>query len=107
MTKMINKSGLKPKGHAVLVEAYEPELKSSIIEIPENYRQHLQTLENRVVVIEAGPEAWCEEREPRAKPGDKVLVTKYAGFGAVGTADGKPYRLVNDRDIFCQIGVES
>jgi co-chaperonin GroES (HSP10) len=102
----INKSGLKPQGHAVLVEAYEPELKTSLIAIPDEVRQRMQTLENRVIVIEAGPEAWCEEKQPRALPGDKVLVTKYCGFAATGTADGKPYRLVNDRDIFCKIGAE-
>jgi co-chaperonin GroES (HSP10) len=105
--EIVNKSGLKPKGHAVLVQPYEPELKGTLIQIPDHVKQNLQTLENRVIVVEAGPEAWIEERVPRAKPGDKVLVTKYAGFAATGTADGQPYRLVNDRDIFCQIGVEA
>ena len=50
-----------------------------------------------------------DEPTPRAKVGDRVLVTSFAGFMAVGPKDGKQYRVVNDRDIFCAItheGVE-
>jgi co-chaperonin GroES (HSP10) len=102
-----NKSGLKPLGRAVLVQPYEPEKKASLIELPETVKERTVMVEQRAVVIEAGPAAWEDESEPRAKPGDKVLITKYAGHLAEGTADGKLYRLVNDRDIFCQIGVET
>lgn len=98
-----NRSGLRPLGCAVLVEEYTPERKGSLIELPPSVRERSAMVENRVTVIEAGPEAWKDEGRPRANPGDKVLVTKFAGFMAIGTADGKPYRLVNDRDIFCGI----
>lgn len=60
-------------------------------------------IDNRARVIETGPSAWHDEPSPRAVAGDIVLVTKFAGFMAVGPKDGKPYRLVNDRDIFCAI----
>jgi co-chaperonin GroES (HSP10) len=102
-----NKSGLKPLGRAVLVQPYEPEKKASLIELPETVKERTVMVEQRAVVIEAGPAAWEDESEPRAKPGDKVLITKYAGHMCEGTADGKLYRLVNDRDVFCRIGVES
>jgi co-chaperonin GroES (HSP10) len=101
-----NQSGLKPLGRAVLVRPYEPEKKASLIELPETVKERTVMVEQRAVVVEAGPAAWEDESEPRARPGDKVLITKYAGHLAEGTADGKLYRLVNDRDIFCQIGVE-
>jgi co-chaperonin GroES (HSP10) len=102
-----NKSGLKPLGRAVLVQPYEPEKKASLIELPETVKERTVMVEQRAVVIEAGPAAWEDESEPRAKPGDKVLITKYAGHMCEGTADGKLYRLVNDRDVFCRIGVET
>ena len=97
-----NISGLHPKGHAVLVKPFAAEKLSSIIEIPDTVKQTLETLENRVQVIEIGNAAWEEEKAPRARVGDAVFVTKYAGFVAAG-ADGLMYRLVNDRDIFCVI----
>jgi co-chaperonin GroES (HSP10) len=101
---MINKSGLYPKGHAVLVQAYEPEVKalSTTLFIPDSVRQSFSVLENRVVVVAIGSAAWDDEASPRAAVGDTVFVTKHAGFVATG-ADGEMYRLVNDRDIFCVI----
>jgi co-chaperonin GroES (HSP10) len=90
----------------VLIEPYEPEIKSSMLIIPDAVRQNTAVVEQRATLIEAGPEAWCEEKEPRALPGDKVLVIKFAGHLAKGTKDGKLYRLINDRDIFCVIEEE-
>jgi co-chaperonin GroES (HSP10) len=107
---MKNSSGMSPQGVAVLVQPYEPELKATKIAIPDSVRSRLGVLENRVVVVEVGPAAWADEIAagfpPRAVPGDKVLITKHAGFVADGD-DGHQYRLVNDRDIFCKIGVQS
>src|SRR5271166_5867925 len=99
-----NKSGLHPKGVAVLTEPYEPEMKvfSDTIVIPNSVREGLSVLENRVVVVEVGPFAWADEKQPRAKVGDVVLITKHSGFVATG-ADGHFYRMVNARDIFCVI----
>jgi co-chaperonin GroES (HSP10) len=100
---MENKSGLKPLGHAVLVEKYEPERKGGLIEIPDTVQGRMTMVDQRVLVIEVGPAAWEDESSPRAKAGDRVLVTGYAGALAKGPLDGKTYRLVNDRDIFCAI----
>ena len=63
--------------------------------------------EQRAVVVAVGPAAWEDESQPRAKPGDKVLITNFAGMLTKGTKDGKSYRLVNDRDIFCKIVEEA
>lgn len=102
----MNSSGLKPLGVAVLVEPYEPERRTSLIELPPEVAAREAMVENRAIVIEAGPEAWGTEKAPRAQPGDKVLIAKFAGHMTKGTADGKIYRLVNDRDIFCKIEKE-
>ena len=102
-----NPSGLKPLGVAVLVEPYEPERKKSLIVIPDSVSERLKLHEDRAVVIEVGAWAWHDEPEPRAKPGDHVLLAKFAGYLMQGTADGKPYRMVNDREIYARIVKES
>jgi co-chaperonin GroES (HSP10) len=100
---MENRSGLVPLGRAVLVEPYEPEIKQGLIHIPEAIKGKGAMVEQRAVVVEAGPVAWADEAVPRAKAGDKVLVSRYSGYMALGTADGKQYRFVNDKDIFAGI----
>ena len=106
LPKFENTSGLSPLGHAVLVETYEPEIHSSVIEIPEHVRNAMNQVEQRCRVVAVGPTAWADEPERRAQPGDKVLVTKFAGYVTNQTKDGRTYRLVNDRDIFCRIDWE-
>ena len=103
---MSNKSGLKPLGRAVLVEPYEPEVTQGLIAIPDHVKAKTQMVEQRAIVVDVGAAAWEDESQPRAAAGDKVLITKYAGYLAVGPADGKSYRLVNDRDIFAAITEE-
>ena len=107
MTEFKNTSGLKPAGRAVLVKPYQPERKKSLIVMPDEVSGRDQMIEQRAIVIEAGPSAWCDESCPRAVPGDKVLVSRFAGFMATGTSDGEKYRFINDRDIFALIEVET
>jgi len=99
----MNTSGLHPKCRAVLVEPVETELASSTIIIPETARERAMMVEVFAKVIEVGPEAWKEEKTPRAYPGDKVLVSKWCGHITQGPKDGKLYRLVNAEDIFCGV----
>lgn len=110
---MENTSGLAPLGRAVLVEHYEPERVGALIVMPDSVKVRTMMVEQRAIVVEVGPEAWKDERRffglvkrPRAKPGDLVLISSMAGYMAEGTADGKQYRLVNDRDIFARITKE-
>jgi co-chaperonin GroES (HSP10) len=98
-----NTSGLAPLGVAVLIKLYEPERRGAQIVLPESVQGRMNMVDNRAVVVEVGPSAWHDEPCPRAKVGDRVLVTKFAGFVAKGPSDGQTYRLVNDRDIFCAI----
>ena len=100
---MENTSGLSPRGRAVLVKPYEPELKTGMIALPDSVRARMTMVDQRAIVVAIGPSAWYDEPEPRAKVGERVLVTKFAGFmvSPSDSADGEEYRLVNDRDIFC------
>ena len=102
----MNKSGVKPLGRAVLVKPYTPERKESLLVMPDEVLARDQMVEQRALVIEVGKFAWCDEPEPRASAGQKVLVSKFAGYMVKGTADGEQYRLVNDRDIFAAIEQE-
>ena len=102
-----NESGLKPLGRAVLLRMYEPQRKKGLIEIPDKVREQASLMENRAEVIAIGASCWIDEPEPRCRIGDKVIVTKMAGYTAKGPADGQLYRMVNDRDIFCQITKEN
>ena len=97
-----NESGLEPLGRAVLVRSYEPERKGGMIVVPDSVQERGAAIETRAVVVAVGPACWPDE-PPRAAPGDKVLISKLAGFVAKGTADGGIYRFVNDRDIFARI----
>ena len=99
---MENKSGLVPLGLAVLIKPYEAKKLSTIIHIPDEAAKNMTLLEQKAVVVEVGSSAWHNEPTPRAAAGDHVIVTKFAGYMAVGD-DGEQYRLVNDRDIFARV----
>jgi len=100
---MKNQSGQLPKGKAVLKQEWAPERKVGSIVIPENVETKMAMVNTRAMVVAIGPAAWDDEKEPRAQVGDLVLVTQYAGMMAIGPKDKKQYRLVNDRDIYCQV----
>ncbi len=100
---MENNSGLDPRGVAVLIRPYDVKPRGGLIELPPEVAARQTMIENRAVVIAIGPSAWHDELGPRAKVGEKVIVTKFAGYMVKGPLDGVAYRLVNDRDIFCAI----
>lgn len=103
---MSNDSGLRPLGRAVLIKPYDPEAKGGMLVLPDSVAEKDALINQRAVVVEIGPHAWHDEPAPRASVGDKVLISRFAGFLAKGTADGEQYRFVNDRDIFARIEVE-
>lgn len=101
MKSDLNVSGLEPRGRAILVKPYEEKKTDSLIVMPDSVAENARMLENRAVVIECGLGAWPDEH-PRAVPGERVLIAKFAGFMAKGI-DGELYRFVNDNDIFAAI----
>lgn len=100
--EIVNPSGLAPLGRAVLVEPFEPERKASAIVLPPTVLGNERAVDVRVRVVEVGPACWPDEPS-RAQAGDVVFIAKMSGFVAQGPKDGKPYRLVNDRDIFAKV----
>ena len=106
MSGVDNNSGIWPVGRAVLVKPYQPERKTGLIQFPDDVRSRDQMVEQRAIVIAVGLSALHDEPRPRAVPGDKVLISKFAGYMAEGTRDKEQYRFVNDRDIFAIISDE-
>lgn len=102
MSSLENTSGVRPLGRAVLVEYYEPERRNSSIIIPDSVVDRVNALEQRARVVMVGEACWPDE-PPRATSGDYVLISKMSGYALRGPADGKSYRMVNDRDIFARL----
>ena len=95
----LNMSGWSPAGRAVLVKPDEVTQKKSTIVLPQTVTDRTKMMQDRAIVVEVGPEAWCEESEKRAKPGDRVILAAFSGYLLEGE-DGVLYRFVNERDIF-------
>lgn len=102
MSEVSNPSGVEPLGRAVLVEYYEPERKNSSIIIPETVVDRVNAVEQRARIVAIGAACWPDEPQ-RADIGDYVYISKMAGYHLRGPADGKAYRMVNDRDIFAKL----
>ena len=97
-----HRSGLKAVGRAVLCEPYDPELTKTVIAIPDHVKALELMREMRATVLQLGEAVWPDEPH-RAAPGDKVLISRFCGAIVKGPRDGRMYRLINDRDIFCQL----
>jgi co-chaperonin GroES (HSP10) len=103
--KTTNTSGLEPLGRAVLVRHYVPEQKGMMIQLPDSVKERTLMVEQRAIVVAVGPACWPDE-PPRAAVGDRVLISKLAGYMAKGPRDGEIYQFVNDRDVFARITEE-
>ena len=107
----MNKSGFIPEGQAVLLLPYDPEVKSSVIVVPDNVKRQLDMVEIRGTVIDIGPDAWNtvegHKGTPRARIGDNVMVSKWCGALIRGPLDDVQYRVVNGRDIYGRIFAEA
>lgn len=98
----------------MLLEPYEPEFKATLLEIPDVVRKRTAMVEMRATVIAVGAQAWRQEAKffglwpcPRARVGDRVIVSMYCGAIVQGPRDGRQYRMVNDEDLFCEIESEA
>ena len=99
----VNQSGLVPLGRAVLLKMRELKKKGGLIEIPESALATGAAIDQFGTVVAVGSECWLEEKVARARAGDVVVVTKFAGWVTRGPADNELYRMVNDRDVFCKV----
>lgn len=97
-----NDTGIEPRGWAVLCEVYEPP-KKGLIELPDMVKERMVTLETEVIVVAVGSEAWKGESQPRAFPGEHVMIARFAGAIVKSPLNGKSYRMVRDTDIFAAL----
>lgn len=95
-----NTSGMIPVEFKVLVEPVEVEKKTAGgIILPKDTIEKEEIAQCKAKLIDVGSAAftdWGNGRNPR--PGDMVLMAKYAGIEAEGI-DGKKYRIINDKEI--------
>lgn len=101
MSERINKSGINPAGHYVLVfpDPIEEKTDSGIILAVETVEQKRQ-LAIKGTLVAIGISAWKEyaDGELWAKLGDRVICQMRNGINLKGN-DGETYVLFNDQDI--------
>jgi co-chaperonin GroES (HSP10) len=97
---MSNYTGITPILNRVLVKPLIVENKTSsgIIIATDDMSEREQLGNTTGEVVEIGYEAFSSYTEKPVKPGDKIVMAKYAGLMYVGK-DGHKYRMINDDDI--------
>lgn len=100
MSKLVNKSGIHPVGISILIKPDEVEdtTDSGIIIHTLEHHQREELGQTDGVVYEIGEAAYYDEKHPRCKVGDRVVIAKYSGMVRKGN-DGATYRLVKDNDV--------
>lgn len=99
----INKSGIVPAGHRILVKPDPVEEVSSggIVLSTKETREREQMAQVDGTLVAVGATAWKDQPDGAwAKVGDRVSIGKYAGLLRKGK-DGEEYRIVNDLDLVC------
>lgn len=97
----MNNSGITPVGLSVLVEPEQIDETygdSGIVVGTPDQLEREQMKQTDGIVLAIGPEAWHDEKNPRCKVGDRIVMKAYAGMIRKGI-DGKSYRLIGDTEI--------
>ena len=99
---MSNYTGITPLLNRILIKpmVVVNQTASGIIVSTEGMSEREQLGNTTGEIIEIGPDAFKDEgySEPPVKPGDKVIMAKYAGLMYVGK-DGNKYRMINHSDL--------
>lgn len=101
-----NPSGIRPVEYKCLVKPYEihetdeqiRSAKDAGIIIPEQETDREQMAQVIALLVACGGNAFEDWKGPTPKPGDRIMMAKYAGVYADGI-DGRKYRLIHDKDI--------
>lgn len=100
-----NAAGLLPVEYKVLVHPSEIEVdpalmraKKAGIQLPQDVLDREFMAQIVATLVAVGGNAFEDWKAPIPKPGDQVLIAKYAGVTLRG-ADGVEYRMLNDKDI--------
>lgn len=100
---MSNPSGIEPTEFNCVVHApkVEEKTKGGVI-LPDQHREREELASIDATLMAASPLAFTYETWPdedmKPKPGDRVVIAKYAGSVVKG-ADGEDYRIIKDKDI--------
>lgn len=97
-----NQSGIQPTEYKILIapKLTQEKSKGGII-LPDTTKERDQHAQMEGVIVATSPLAFSYDNWKDASPpkvGDRVLFAKYAGALVTG-ADGKDYRLTNDKDV--------
>lgn len=92
---------MKPVEYKVLVKPEPVQPRYGNIIIPETAREREQIAQDKGEIIAVGGNAFEDWRDPIPKVGDKVLMSRHAGYIIrVDEEEGRiEYRVVNDKDI--------
>jgi chaperonin GroES len=96
----MNKSGIHPKGHRLLVKPLEVEDKtaSGIIVTTASNKDREEMSNTTGKVIEVGSGCWIGLDAPWCQSGDNIVFAKYAGLLYLGK-DGEKYRIINEDNV--------
>lgn len=94
--------GVTPCGHRLVVYPMPVErTTASGIIIHDVLANREEMAQIEAVVVSVGPSCWADQPvKDWAKPGDTVLIAKFAGMVRKGW-DDKSYRVINDLDVVC------
>lgn len=96
---MSNEAPFAPVEYKVLIRLDELQRKTAGgIIIPDERYDRDRMAQTEATLIAVGGNAFEDWGEPIPKPGDRVLVSKYAGERP-NKDENNPYRLCNDKDI--------
>jgi co-chaperonin GroES (HSP10) len=95
----LNLSGISPVEFKILVLIDEMETvsKGGII-LTEATKERADMAQVKGTLIAVGGNAFTDFLGTVPKPGDRVMIAKYAGLVAEG-ADGRKYRIASDKDV--------
>ena len=96
----MNESRLEPCGHRLLVkmDKVERQTESGIV-LPEDTADREEMSGTVATVIEVGKSCWADQHVSGqwAKPGDRVMIAKFAG--QLWKKNGIKYRVISDFDV--------
>lgn len=95
----VNTSGMIPVEDKVLLLPDKVSEKVGGLYKPEVVQAQEQIAQVRALLVAVGGNVGEDWGEPIPKPGDRVMVCKYAGILDILGADGETYQLCTDRDI--------
>lgn len=96
----MNKSGIHPKGHRLLIKPLEIQEKtaSGIIVTTASNKEREDMSNTTGEVIEVGLGCWLDTEGPWCTAGDRIVFAKYAGLLYLGK-DGVKYRIINQDNV--------